>query len=151
MPIYQPTEITVRLPHFDGVDITNDDRAQLVDPLLRAWAAAHYTLDYRPGEPLCDYMVSDFLADVMHWCDRVPVYTWEGVERIVDLAEHLETARMHHDEEVAEEVDQRLVCSECGRIGNQDDLCFDREACPDEGCGGTMSVYTNERTNDAPL
>lgn len=105
MPDYRPTKITVYLPHFDEVDITNHDRAEMVEPLLRAFAQAYYYRDYDADGPLLDYMVSDFLADVMHWCDKFPVLVGDGgTESCVDFTNHVEAARAHYVEEVDEEL-----------------------------------------------
>lgn len=99
---YPPSRITVELPHVDGFDLTNADRAAMVDPLLRAFGEAYYPGDFRPDEPLIYYIVSDFLCDLMHWCDQVPVTDDDAVD-LVDFMGHVEAARLNYVEEVAEE------------------------------------------------
>lgn len=138
----EPTRITVELPHFEGFDITNDDRAAMVDPLIQAFAAAYYHADFAPGEPLVYYIVADLLCDLMHWCDRVPVADGDEI-RPVMFDDHLHMARANHDEEWDEE-HVRLVCSGCGRVGTPDDLCYHGEGCPDDERGGTMHIYRED-------
>ena len=37
----------------------------------------------------------------------------------------------------------QMTCTECGKVGNEDDLCELGEPCPDahEGCGGVMVTW----------
>ena len=47
-------------------------------------------------------MVSDFICDLMHWCDHNAVYTGDE-EQIVPFDTQVEHGRYHYVEEVAEE------------------------------------------------
>lgn len=47
----------------------------------------------------------------------------------------------------------RMTCTECGKVGNEDDLCELGEPCPDEECDGTMITWqpvvgTRHRVDD---
>ena len=44
-------------------------------------------------------------------------------------------------ERIREERGYSLVCTECGKSGNADDLCFVQDKCPDEDCNGTILAH----------
>jgi hypothetical protein len=99
------------MPHFDAVDICNEDRAAMVAPLLWAFAAAYDPGDMphmREEQHLLGYVVSDFIGDLMHWCDQnhviVDDMSPDTVLGKADFYELLAEGQFHHDEEVADEL-----------------------------------------------
>jgi hypothetical protein len=106
------TQFSVTMHEVD-VDLDNDDRARMVEPLLWVFAEAYYPGDvaamHEEGH-LLDYVVSDFIADLWHWCDRSYVISdfdprVGAITGRVDFLEHVAAAQVHHDEEIADEAD----------------------------------------------
>lgn len=41
----------------------------------------------------------------------------------------------------------QVTCDTCGTTGNEDDLAFDGDPCPDEDCDGTCYATDDERAD----
>lgn len=150
-----PSKITVSLPHGEDVDLCNEERGAMVEPLLWAFARAYYHGDVAYMEEeghLLDYVVSDFLADVMHWCghDHVIVSSDTGPDTVLGRARFVDlvaVAQHHYTEEVDDERglrDRRMFCDACHRVGTVEDMCYPDEPCPDEECGGTIHIIEED-------
>jgi hypothetical protein len=87
-----------------GADSTNADRA-----LWGALAVAHFAGETGRAEDMRtdpETVIADLLADLMHWCD-VQRSDSESLDAIgFDSA--LERARNYYEEEVSEELEQRI-------------------------------------------
>ena len=99
-------EITLHMHEVD-VDVYNEDRALMVEPLLWAFAEAYYPGDIAAMREECnllDYVVTDFITDLWHWCDRRHVIVDVG-PRLgrISFLEHVARAQAHHDEELEDE------------------------------------------------
>lgn len=125
--------LTVHMHEPSDPDVTNEDRALMVEPLLWAFAEAYYRGDItamREEGLLLDYVVSDFFADLWHWCDRRHVIidfdpTIGAITGRVGFLEQVAHAQVHHDEELEDERihdDRPALCDwvlDDGRTCNQ--------------------------------
>lgn len=78
-------------------DITNDDRAEMVRPLVQAFHDAYY--HHPAGEPWAT-VISDMIADLLHLVDRLDADQWDSVDP--DTSAVLAQAEGHYEYECAE-------------------------------------------------
>lgn len=101
------TQFSVTM-HEVGVDLDNDDRARMVEPLLWVFAEAYYPGDLaymREHGLLFEYVVSDFICDLMHMCDHIPVMSGCEPDEIGIVSYGVQAARaqFNYDEELEDE------------------------------------------------
>lgn len=78
-------------------DITNDDRAEMVRPLVQAFHDAYYW--HPAGEPLAT-VIADIIGDLLHLVDRLDADQFEGSPP--DANAVWEQGRNHYDYEIEE-------------------------------------------------
>lgn len=111
----------------------------------------------RVTDAMVDAVDVDAMADAFHPSERDRAFHGEPALDAVEAALLYGAQRISKREflQVAGELDvmwddRQLICSECGTIGNEDDLAYLGEACPrsgyeDDHCGGVMLLYEEGR------
>lgn len=107
---------------FD-IELNDDD-----DP--RHWRRLHEeAVSQQQAEGAWERLVwaADKIEELLNDRTEGGYWTWEGGEFFLTYA-------------------GPVLCDKCGRIGNEDDLAFDDEECPDEDCDGICHAYEQEGT-----
>lgn len=102
--------VEIPIEDYTGQEIDNDDRAEMAGVFLEGFRAAHYW--HESPEPM-ETVVSDFIADLMHYVDRLTIdeaecEVPEGTDPLdpdwkPDWENILQRAYGHYSEEVEEE------------------------------------------------